>query len=112
MSNAEYLAAMAEAKREYERYQEASRRTRPNTRVDSKRTPPAVVVPPRLPDVKDVGDVPAALDELDAADARAGKATGAAAPSTGRNGKANGSGPTGAKAAASGVRQVSSRTAA
>lgn len=73
MSNADYLAAMAEAKLEYERYLEASKRKRPNTRVDSRRTPPAAAIPAKLPDVSDVGDVPAALEVLDAADEAAKK---------------------------------------
>lgn len=75
MSNADYLAAMAEAKAEYERYLEASKRTRPNTRVDSKRTPPALVVPATLPEVSDEDDVAAALELLDAAEESARKAT-------------------------------------
>lgn len=40
MSNTDrndYIVAMAEAKREYERYLLASKRSRPNTRVDSKK---------------------------------------------------------------------------
>lgn len=86
MSNADrndYIVAMAEAKREYERYLLASKRSRPNTRVDSRRaTPePAVETVAALEAIVPDSMLQEIVNEAIAPEERAGLVLDAAAPS-------------------------------